>query len=96
MVTNTTTLSDAIYILTKSALITNYTLCEMRSWVTPSCSTHFNISGTAGSHMQAHCEDPDDQDSYVHAYPEVTFSTPVTDWKVRLPMTQFCYLSLTC
>ncbi|WYZ41916.1 hypothetical protein EsH8_V_000811 [Colletotrichum jinshuiense] len=81
MVTNTTTLSDAIYILTKSALITNYTLCEMRSWVTPSCSTHFNISGTAGSHMQAHCEDPDDQDSYVHAYPEVTFSTPVTDWK---------------
>ncbi|GJC98039.1 hypothetical protein ColKHC_06865 [Colletotrichum higginsianum] len=74
MVTNTTTLNDAIYILTKSASVADYTLCEMRSWVSPLCSTHFNISGTTGAHMQAHCEDPEDEDSYNHVHPEVTFS----------------------
>ncbi|KAK1971455.1 hypothetical protein LY78DRAFT_625964 [Colletotrichum sublineola] len=81
MVTNTTAANDAIYVLTKSASITNYTLCEMRSWVSPLCSTHFNISGTAGAHMQAHCDDPEDKDSYNHVHPEVTFSVPVIDWK---------------
>ncbi|KAK1981166.1 hypothetical protein LZ30DRAFT_750235 [Colletotrichum cereale] len=81
MVTNTTAGNDAIYVLTKSASITNYTLCEMRSWVSPLCSTHFNISGTAGAHMQAHCEDPEDKDSYNHVHPEVSFSVPVVDWK---------------
>ncbi|GKT50920.1 uncharacterized protein ColSpa_11101 [Colletotrichum spaethianum] len=81
MVTNTTAMNDAVYILSKSTSVTNYTLCEMRSWVSPSCSTHFNISGTAGAHMQAHCEDPADKDRYNHVHPEVTFSVPVTDWK---------------
>ncbi|KAK2059964.1 hypothetical protein LY76DRAFT_625523 [Colletotrichum caudatum] len=81
MVTNTTAANDAIYVLTKSASITNYTLCEMRSWVSPLCSTHFNISGTAGAHMHAHCDDPEDKDSYNHVHPEVTFSVPVVDWK---------------
>ncbi|OLN81137.1 hypothetical protein CCHL11_09535 [Colletotrichum chlorophyti] len=81
MITNTTSSSDAIYILTKSGSIADYTLCELRSWVTPFCSTHFNISGTGGSHMQAHCEDEDDENSYVHRNPEVTFSVPANDWK---------------
>ncbi|KAL0777684.1 hypothetical protein CaCOL14_005337 [Colletotrichum acutatum] len=81
MITNTSVESDAIYILTKSASITDYTLCEMRSWVSPNCSTHFNISGTAGAHMQAHCDDPDDTDSYTNVHTEVTESTPVTDWR---------------
>ncbi|KZL68008.1 MCM2/3/5 family protein [Colletotrichum tofieldiae] len=81
MVTNTTAMNDAIYILSKSASVTNYTLCEMRSWVSPLCSTQFNISGTAGAHMQAHCEDPEDKDSYNHVHPEITFSMPVADWK---------------
>ncbi|KAF4928960.1 hypothetical protein CGCVW01_v001698 [Colletotrichum viniferum] len=82
MITNTTVnQGDAIYLLAKSASITNYTLCEMRSWVTPNCSTHFNISGTAGSHMQAHCEDPDDPDRYDRSVPEVTPEKPDGDWK---------------
>ncbi|KAJ0321550.1 hypothetical protein Brms1b_002574 [Colletotrichum noveboracense] len=82
MITNTTVYQgDAIYLLAKSASITNYTLCEMRSWVTPNCSTHFNISGTAGSHMQAHCEDPDDPDRYDRSVPEVTPEKPDGDWK---------------
>ncbi|OHE95261.1 hypothetical protein CORC01_09406 [Colletotrichum orchidophilum] len=81
IITNTSAVSDAIYILTKSVFIANYTLCEMRSWVSPSCSTHFNISGTAGAHMQAHCDDSGDTDSYTNVHTEVTESTPVTDWK---------------
>lgn len=85
MITNTSVESDAIYILTKSASIADYTLCEMRSWVSPNCSTHFNISGTAGAHMQVHCDDPDDTDSYTNVHTEVTESTPVTDWRARNP-----------
>ncbi|ROT41130.1 hypothetical protein SODALDRAFT_291665 [Sodiomyces alkalinus F11] len=71
---------DAIYVLAKPASMANYTLCEMRSWVSPYCSTHFNISGTAGAHLRAHCEDPDDVDSYVGAFPDVTWSIPNADW----------------
>ncbi|KAF9882408.1 hypothetical protein CkaCkLH20_00444 [Colletotrichum karsti] len=82
MITNTTVhQGDAIYLLAKSAAITNYTLCEMRSWVTPKCSTHFNISGTAGAHMQAHCEDPDDLDRYDRSVPEVSPEMAVGDWR---------------
>ncbi|UQC84683.1 uncharacterized protein CLUP02_10179 [Colletotrichum lupini] len=86
MITNTSVESDAIYILTKSASITDYTLCEMRSWVSPNCSTHFNISGTAGAHMQAHCDDPDDTDSYTNVHTEVTESTPNIADQWRLSM----------
>lgn len=67
----------------------NYTLCEMRSFVSPACSTHFNISGTAGASMQAHCEDVNDPDAY-HLTPEQDPSFKgdwpswSTDWKVRV------------
>lgn len=81
-------LGDAIYLLAKSPLIPDYTLCEMRSWVTPYCSTHFNISGTAGSHMRAHCEDPDDADSYIKSVPDVTEERPDGDWRVRSPQSE--------
>ncbi|KAF6819520.1 hypothetical protein CSOJ01_01263 [Colletotrichum sojae] len=81
-ITNTSVyLGDAIYLLAKSPKVTQYTLCEMRSWVTPYCSTHFNISGTAGSHMRAHCEDADDADSYIKSVPDVTPEKPDGDWR---------------
>ncbi|PNY25376.1 Uncharacterized protein TCAP_04685 [Tolypocladium capitatum] len=66
MVTNATVdgQADAFYMLGKDAALANYTLCEMRSWVSPACSTRFNISGTAGASMRAHCEDDDDPDAY--------------------------------
>ncbi|ODA79218.1 hypothetical protein RJ55_04811 [Drechmeria coniospora] len=57
--------AEAFYILGKSPVTRpNYTLCEMRSWVSPWCSTRFDISGTAGASMRAHCEDAKDRNAY--------------------------------
>ncbi|OTB01421.1 hypothetical protein M426DRAFT_25589 [Hypoxylon sp. CI-4A] len=66
MITNTSVAeSDAIYILAKSGNVDDYTLCEMRSWVTPKCSTQFDLSGISGGTIRAHCEDQSDKDSYI-------------------------------
>lgn len=81
MITNTSVAgSDAIYLLAKSNLTTDYTLCELRSWVSPSCSTRFSISGISGANMRAHCEDPDDADAYIRSAPDA-YVEPSTDWK---------------
>jgi hypothetical protein len=74
--------SDSVYILGKSPK-TNYTLCQLRSWLSVNCSTHFDVSGTTGGHMQAHCEDPDDVNSYHRSFPDVNSTLPASDWRVR-------------
>lgn len=61
--------------------MSNYTLCELRSWVTPKCSTQFNISGIAGSQMKAHCEDANDLQAYSHMVGGDVPSVPSIDWK---------------
>ncbi|KAI0965450.1 hypothetical protein F4678DRAFT_332949 [Xylaria arbuscula] len=75
---------DAFYVLTKPPLNTlnNYTVCELRSWVTPKCSTAFDLSGTSGGHMKARCEDPSDKNAYERAYPETKSLAPIPsrDW----------------
>ncbi|KAJ3492784.1 hypothetical protein NLG97_g5152 [Lecanicillium saksenae] len=74
--------ADAIYIMGKNHLIADYTLCELRSWVSPKCSTQFNISGIAGSKMAAHCEDPNDANNYRRSFDaEQDWGYPVPDWK---------------
>lgn len=50
--------------LGKRVNMTSYTLCELRSWVSLACSTHFSISGTGGASMRAHCEDAADANAY--------------------------------
>ncbi|KAI1756400.1 hypothetical protein F4782DRAFT_550214 [Xylaria castorea] len=80
MITNATAgYSDPLYILAKNGLMADYTLCELRSWVTPKCSTTFSLSGTSGGHMRAHCEDPNDMNAYWH----IDDSTPAPsgDWR---------------
>lgn len=75
--------SDSIYILGKSPSMDNYTLCEMKSWVSPKCSTRFDISGISGAKMQSHCEDDGDRDSYLRSHPDNTeWAGPAKDWKV--------------
>lgn len=77
-------MSDAIYIMGKNAGFANYTLCELRSWVSPNCSTEFNISGTAGASMRARCEDPTDQNSYLRSFDGTqSWAEPSKDWRVR-------------
>jgi hypothetical protein len=62
----------------------NYTLCEMKSWVSPKCSTRFDISGISGATMRSHCEDRNDRDSYLRSHDEkTTFPGPEMNWKVR-------------
>jgi len=81
MITNTTVVNgDAIYLLAKSAATADYTICQMRSWTTPDCSTQFYISGTEGGNMKAHCEDPDDENSYL-PYAEGVQPLASMDWK---------------
>ena len=85
MITNSTVFgSDSIYILSKSAAMANYTLCQLRSWLTPNCSTRFNVSGTTGGHMEAHCEDVRDRNSYVADFPALNRSFPQGDWRVSI------------
>ncbi|KAI5927077.1 hypothetical protein F4810DRAFT_429307 [Camillea tinctor] len=85
MITNTSVwYGDAIYILAKSPHIDDYTVCELRSWLTPKCSTQFNISGITGGHMRAHCEDPDDENAYERVEPRLSAEftpEPSKDWR---------------
>ncbi|KAK3945909.1 hypothetical protein QBC46DRAFT_402992 [Diplogelasinospora grovesii] len=74
-------MSDAVYLLSKSNDTTNYTLCEMRSWLSPKCSTQFNISGTSGAHMRAHCEDKGDLTSYLNSVPDAPANSTSADWR---------------
>lgn len=75
--------SNSIYIMGKREnAFSNYTLCQLQSWVSPKCSTHFNISGTAGASMKAHCEDPEDRDSYLRSFDgNPGWPGPDKDWK---------------
>lgn len=69
--------------MSKNLSVNNYTLCELKSWVSPNCSTHFDVSGRTGARMSAHCEDPDDEDIYLRSFPEdQEWGPPVMDWKV--------------
>ncbi|KAI1760443.1 hypothetical protein GGR53DRAFT_81330 [Hypoxylon sp. FL1150] len=85
MITNTTvSLSDSVYILGKSGFVDDFTLCELRSWVTPKCSTQFNVSGISGANMYAHCEDSEDENTYEAASGNNDTTNPpwpVTDWR---------------
>lgn len=83
--------------LGKTPNFANYTVCQLRSWVSPNCSTQFNISGTAGASMKAHCEDPNDKDSYLRSFSDhPDWSRPSTDWKASsdffavLVVSEFC------
>lgn len=69
--------------LGKTVNFANYTLCQLRSWVSPNCSTEFHISGTVGASMKAHCEDPNDENSYLRSFDtNKEWAKPSKDWRV--------------
>lgn len=61
---------DSLYLLIKSELIANYTLCQMRSYLNPHCSTEYNVSSTTYASIGARCEDPHDTFAYAHRVAE--------------------------
>ncbi|KAJ3564673.1 hypothetical protein NPX13_g7764 [Xylaria arbuscula] len=71
---------DSMYLLARSTQ--DYTVCQFRSWMSSSCSSTFNLSGTSGGHMKAHCEDPDDKNAFARTAAEGTSLSPITqpDW----------------
>ncbi|KAH8805016.1 hypothetical protein F5884DRAFT_439238 [Xylogone sp. PMI_703] len=71
--------SDSVYILFKTPTPA-YSLCQLRSYLSPHCSTQYNVSGTAGGHLESHCEDPKDH----MAYSRSVSDAPIiwnTDWR---------------
>ncbi|ROV98160.1 hypothetical protein VPNG_08597 [Cytospora leucostoma] len=83
--------ADAIYLLAKSRMTDDYTVCELRSWPAIQCSTQFDNSGMTGMSMSAQCaqsrdyypedagQDPD-EDAYVR-YMEPGEIAANPDWK---------------
>lgn len=45
------------YILTKAPNFGNYTLCQLRTWLSADCSTHLSIGGTPQPALEARCAD---------------------------------------
>ena len=86
LITNSTVWSsDSIYIMGKNLGTANYTLCELKSWLSPNCSTRFDVSGRAGARMSVNCEDPDDEDIYLHSFAEdQEWASANMDWRVSV------------
>lgn len=71
---------DSVYILAKSPNTANYTLCSLRSFLYPNCSTRHDVSGTTGgSTLKSHCEDPNDKQAYASSVPNSPISLS-RDW----------------
>jgi len=73
--------SDSNYLLLKSSGTPDYTLCQMRSWLSSDCSTQYNVSGTAGGHLRSHCELPQDGLSYRNTVPDTPAFTKSTGYR---------------
>lgn len=73
--------SDSNYILLKSSATSDYTLCQMRSWLSSDCSTQYNVSGTSGGHLRSHCELPQDGLAYKNSVPNSPAFATSSDYR---------------
>ncbi|TVY36497.1 hypothetical protein LSUB1_G006791 [Lachnellula subtilissima] len=73
---------DSIYLLIKAPDIStqNYTLCRIRSFLSPNCSTHYNVSGKTGGKLISNCEDPNDENAYYRSAPDAPTVGKAPDW----------------
>lgn len=69
---------QAVYLLATSAT-KNYTLCSIKTGLTPNCSTRYHASGSGGS-LNSTCEDSNDPLAYRISHPEAPSITWVPDW----------------
>jgi hypothetical protein len=72
--------SDSIYMLIKSSTIQNYTMCQVRSFLSPNCSTRYNVSGTSEGSLSTNCEDANDHDAYDRSVPNPPI-VKSSDWR---------------
>jgi hypothetical protein len=73
--------SDSNYVLIKSSAATNYTICQLRSWLSPNCSTQFNVSGTQGGNLESHCEKSSDKMAYNRSVTNAPLASISTDYR---------------
>ncbi len=71
---------QAVYLLASSAT-SAYTLCSIRTALTPNCSTRYHSSGSGGS-LNATCEDPHDSFAYNISDPHAPVGMWNQDWAV--------------
>jgi hypothetical protein len=72
--------ADSLYFLVNSSNTVNYTVCSLRSFLYPNCSTRLDVSGTSGgSSLQSRCEDPNDKEAYALSVPNSPISLS-RDW----------------
>lgn len=60
-------MSDSVYLLFKSASLKDYTVCQMRGFLSRECSTRQSIT-LSDSTIEAHCQDPEDKYTYERRY----------------------------
>ena len=58
---------------------TNYTLCQLRSFLSPNCSTIYNVTGSTAGHLDSNCNDPSDKYTYNRSVPDAPTNT-APDW----------------
>lgn len=61
--TKNSTECDSVYVLMAPAQNTSYTLCSLRAFLTPSCSTEYRATLIGGT-IKSHCDDPTDDLAY--------------------------------
>jgi hypothetical protein len=80
MINITVSDSDSVYLLFKSSTIKDYTMCQLRSFLSPFCSTRYNVSGTSEGSLSSNCEVPNDEDAYSKSVPDPP-TIRSNDWK---------------
>ncbi|KAM0154321.1 hypothetical protein ACHAQE_000825 [Botrytis cinerea] len=86
-------MSDYIYILAKSNATSDYTVCEMSSFLATDCSTQYSASGTGGI-LENTCEDPNDGIAYDKSYDppppppgrQQDFRNIISEWALTLSL----------
>lgn len=57
-----------------------YVLCKIRVYMTPECSTRYNVTGSGGT-MEALCEDKNDGMAYIKSMTNATQGQSVLNWR---------------
>ncbi|KAB8300070.1 hypothetical protein EYC80_000304 [Monilinia laxa] len=83
--------SEFIYLLAKSSATTDYTVCQMSSFLAVDCSTRYSASGSGGV-LENTCGDPNDETAYsksVDPHPESLqpdFRNIISEWALSLSL----------
>lgn len=61
-------------------LTPDYTICQMRSYLSPNCSTFYNVSGMSGGRLESNCAS-DNTMAYNHSVDNAPLGLRNLDWR---------------